>query len=160
MTSVSEASESQKYKYYVSVTSISIPLLSLPKFFWYTLPVIWYAPKAPGNVHTDSTYQNGLHMTKTVWETKTHMRDFMLAKAHGAAMKQSRNVGTFTQIYGYESDTIPNWDEAISLLREKGKIHFDFRQKQSPFPWRNFVVAAVCVAIAYQCWKLFVQQTF
>ena len=25
--------------------------------------------------------------------------------------------------YGYESDTIPSWEEAYALLTEKGKMH-------------------------------------
>jgi hypothetical protein len=40
--------------------------------------------------------------------------------AHLKAMKSFHKIAT-GRTYGYESDAIPNWEEAYSILESKGK---------------------------------------
>ena len=45
---------------------------------------------------------------------------FMKNGVHLKAMKSFHSIAT-GRTYGYESDIIPNWEEAYSLLETKGK---------------------------------------
>jgi hypothetical protein len=45
---------------------------------------------------------------------------FMKNGVHLKAMKSFHKIAT-GRTYGYESDTIPTWEEAFQLLESKGK---------------------------------------
>ena len=47
---------------------------------------------------------------------------FMRSGAHLKAMQAFHQIAT-GPTYGYESDTIPSWEEAYKLLTEKGRMH-------------------------------------
>jgi len=48
------------------------------------------------------------------------MLAFMKNGTHLKAMKAFNSIAT-GKTFGYESDTIPSWEEAYSLLESKGK---------------------------------------
>jgi hypothetical protein len=50
------------------------------------------------------------------------MLNYLRSGAHLKAMKAFTKIAT-GPTYGYESDTIPTWEEAYGLLTEKGKMH-------------------------------------
>jgi hypothetical protein len=50
------------------------------------------------------------------------MLNYLRSGAHLKAMKAFTKIAT-GPTYGYESDTIPTWEEAYLLLTEKGKMH-------------------------------------
>jgi hypothetical protein len=50
------------------------------------------------------------------------MLNYLRSGAHLKAMKAFKQIAT-GPTYGYESETIPTWDEAYVLLTEKGKMH-------------------------------------
>jgi hypothetical protein len=78
--------------------------------------------------------RNGINYTFTVWESRDCMLGFMRSGAHAKAMREERNIGIFEQTYGYQHNFIPGWDEAILILQEKGRVHFDHRLKDS---WKH-----------------------
>jgi hypothetical protein len=113
-------------RYYVSVTGLTIKsFLYYPKFMYYAIPSSMQAQNADGNVLTRTTSVNGVQHTLTVWEDKMAMRKFMVAGAHRKAMAITSEVADLekTKVYGYESDTIPTWDEAIEIWEKHGKLH-------------------------------------
>lgn len=63
---------------------------------------------------------HGYQCTITAWENREIMLEFMRSGSHLKAMKAFHSIAT-GRTYGYESENIPNWDEAYNLLQEKGK---------------------------------------
>jgi len=53
------------------------------------------------------------------------MMKFYHSGPHAAAMKATSEISSpgGTKVYGYYSDTIPTWDEALLLWDEHGAIH-------------------------------------
>jgi hypothetical protein len=107
---------------YVSVTGL------LPHSFWHELRFWWYAvpskmqsDSAEGCLFSDVKTQDGVHHTLTVWESRKKMMAYITSGAHATAMKNFASIGTGS-VYGYETTTAPNWDEALALLKEKGRV--------------------------------------
>jgi Domain of unknown function (DUF3291) len=112
--------------YYVSITGLQVKsLLHMPSFFWHTSASKSQADAAAGNIQSMLTYRNGIYHTLTVWKDRKSMTRFMAAGAHAKAMKmeQSISVPGGTKVYGYETETIPTWDEALQRWEEHGTRH-------------------------------------
>ena len=58
--------------------------------------------------------------TLTAWKNKNKMMDYLRGKHHALAMKNFRSIGTGS-VYGYEDDSMPNWEDAI----KKWKLNWD-----------------------------------
>jgi hypothetical protein len=63
---------------------------------------------------------NGIQCTLTAWVDRESMLHFMRSGIHLKAMKSFHKIATGST-HGYESETKPSWDEAFSILTEKGK---------------------------------------
>ncbi|CAJ1948371.1 unnamed protein product [Cylindrotheca closterium] len=103
-------------KYYVSVTGLTLKTnLSYPRFMYHAVPSFTQARKAEGNVFAETRSIKGCHHTLTVWEDKKSMRKYMYSGAHIQAMKVTKEIADLsnTKTYGYESDHVPTWQEAI-----------------------------------------------
>eukprot|EP00980_Cylindrotheca_fusiformis_P011342 scaffold2619_cov129-Cylindrotheca_fusiformis.AAC.20 len=119
-------------QYFISITGLTLKSnLYYPKFMAYAIPCVIEAKKSDGNVSTKTKTRNGVHHTLTVWENKMAMRKFMVAGAHRKAMAITAAVADLdkTKVYGYESDTIPDWDEAIQIWETHGKLHGNYSSK-------------------------------
>jgi len=70
------------------------------------------------------------------------MMKFYHSGPHAAAMKATNEISSpgGTKVYGYYSDTIPTWDEALVLWDEHGAIH-------GKKPTRTTTNAAATVAV-------------
>jgi hypothetical protein len=113
-------------KYYVSVTGLQLKgLWYLPKFMKHAVQSTMQAQASQGNVSTRTNLRNGVRHTLTVWDNKTSMLRYMRAGAHAQAMRINNEISLpgKTKVYGYESDTIPTWDEAIALWEVHGTRH-------------------------------------
>ena len=106
---------------YISITGLK------PKGFWaylrfwtLAIPSFTEAKTAKGNLHGDVKKINGYQCTLTAWENREMMLAFMKNGTHLKAMKAFNSIAT-GKTFGYESDTIPSWEEAYSLLASKGK---------------------------------------
>jgi len=65
---------------------------------------------------------NGHQCTLTAWESREQMLNFMRSGVHLKAMKAFDSIAT-GKTYGYETNTIPGWDQAFALLQEKGRVY-------------------------------------
>ena len=113
-------------KYYISITGMQLrSALHFPKFAYYTVPAMGQAKGAQGNVSADGKISlDGTVNTLSVWEDRKSMSRYMASGAHAKAMKIVSTIATDgASVYGYESDTIPTWAEALAILAEKGVRH-------------------------------------
>ena len=113
-------------KYYVSVTGLKVKSIwHHPQFWLHAVPSAIQAQSAPGIVEARTTARNGIQHTLTVWEDRKHMLRYLREGAHLKAMKVTAQVSdpAGTKVYGYESDTIPTWEEALALWEVHGTRH-------------------------------------
>ncbi|CAB9519928.1 expressed unknown protein [Seminavis robusta] len=129
-TQATAASTTTK-KYHVSVTGMDIHSWSaVPTFMSFARRSMQQAKEAKGVVHVQGGYQKGVHHTLTVWEDRNATVQYLRSGDHKEAMAASKDIGTFVQVYGYDSDEIPSMEEAIQKWKEHG--HVVFRQKTPP----------------------------
>lgn len=115
-----------KTTFYVSVTGLKLKsFFYLPKFMSYAGPAMKQASAAEGNISASGNYVNGVHHTMSVWKDRKSMTRFMVSGAHAKAMKATNAFAApgETKVYGYETDKVPTWDEAIAIWKEHGKCH-------------------------------------
>jgi hypothetical protein len=112
-------------RYYVSITGMQMKsILHYPEFMYRAIPSAMQARSAPGNVSTSLKSIRGMEQTMTVWEDRESMLKYLRTGAHLQAMKSSKKVGAYVKVYGYYTDTIPNWSQASQLWEEKGRVAF------------------------------------
>jgi len=108
---------------YISITGLKPKgILTFFKFLRLAIPSFQQAQKAPGNLFCEVKRVGGFQCTLTAWETKDAMLNYLRSGAHLTAMKSFHKIAT-GRTYGFESHSIPTWDEAFQLLLEKGKEH-------------------------------------
>ena len=96
--------------------------LSYIRFWFLAIPSFRQAQIAEGNLHCDVKKVKEYQCTITAWESREMMLQYLRSGAHLKAMKAFKQIAT-GPTYGYESETIPTWEEAYVLLTEKGKMH-------------------------------------
>jgi hypothetical protein len=108
---------------YVSITGLK------PKGFWgfikfwsLAIPSFSQATNAKGNLHCSAKKIKGYRCTLTAWESREMMLEFMRNGVHLKAMKAFHSIAT-GKTYGYETDFLPDWDEAFSILDSRGKSY-------------------------------------
>jgi hypothetical protein len=106
---------------HISITGLKPKgLRGFIKFWTLAIPSFGEAKSAKGNLFSAVKKINGYQCTLTAWENREMMLVFMKNGVHLKAMKSFHSIAT-GRTYGYESNTIPNWKEAYSLLESKGK---------------------------------------
>ena len=73
-----------------------------------------------GLLASEFSSRNGFLHTFTVWKSRTHMIAYRSSPAHLKAMKSLSKIGS-GNIHGYETDTMPSWEEAYSEWSEKSR---------------------------------------
>ena len=107
----------------ISVTSIK--LRKLWYFFRLSLhgiKVVRQTKNQKGFIQMKNTGFGYYHYTLSIWETKEDVKNFSKSGAHLEAMKESKAIATEIGIYTYDTDKIPNWNEAKELVKEKGRV--------------------------------------
>ena len=107
------------------ITITSIKLRSLWKFFKLSLhgmKVMQQAKSQKGFIKMKNTGFGYWHYTLSAWETEEDVKNFSKSGAHLLAMKESQALSTEIGIYTYESDKMPDWNEAKELVKEKGRV--------------------------------------
>ena len=106
---------------HISITGLKPKgILSYIKFWMLAIPTFRQAQTAAGNKHHSVKNIQGYQCTLTAWENKDAMLAFMRSGPHLKAMKAFHKIAT-GRTSGYESETIPSWEEAYKLLEEKGR---------------------------------------
>jgi hypothetical protein len=108
-------------EFYVSITGLRVKHIFKVLAFWnHAIKSKIQADKAAGMLQSDVRKINGIQHTFTIWESKRHMKEFLYTGAHAVAIKNFRKIAT-GKTFGYESKTIPSWDEVHQLWLEKGR---------------------------------------
>jgi hypothetical protein len=106
---------------HISITGLKPKgLYGFIKFWMLAIPSFGEAKSAKGNLFSEVKKIKGFNCTLSAWESREAMLVFMKNGVHLKAMKSFHSIAT-GRTYGYESDTIPSWDEAYTLLETKGK---------------------------------------
>jgi len=106
---------------YVSVTGLKPKgLIGWIRFWVLTIPASNNAQKAEGVLLCEFNSQNHFQHTLTVWTSKKQMLAYKSSSAHLRAMKSYSKIGS-GKIYGYETDAIPSWDDALSEWKINGR---------------------------------------
>ncbi len=108
---------------YISITGLKPKgLLSFLHFWRFAIPSFTQAKKAKGNIFCEVKRIKGYQCTLTAWENRTAMLEFMRSGIHLEAMKSFHKIAT-GKTYGYESDVVPDWNEAFALLENYGRTY-------------------------------------
>ena len=106
---------------HISITGLKPKgLWGFIRFWTLAIPSFGEAKSAKGNLFSAVKRINGYQCTLSAWESREMMLVFMKNGVHLKAMKAFKSIAT-VRTYGYESDSIPSWEEAYSLLISKGK---------------------------------------
>jgi len=106
---------------YVSVTGLkSKGLIGRLRFWVLTIPAFRAARKASGIILCETRTCNGYNHTLTVWKTKEKMRLYRSSPVHRKAMREFSSIAT-GKVLGFESDSIPTWDEALKQFASNAR---------------------------------------
>jgi hypothetical protein len=106
---------------YLSITGLKPKgIWGFIRFWTLAIPSFSEAKSAKGNLYCAVKKINGYNCTLSAWENRESMLSFMRNGFHLKAMKAFHSIA-IGRTYGYESDTIPSWEEAYKLLESKGK---------------------------------------
>jgi hypothetical protein len=106
---------------YISITGLKPKgILGFLRFWRLAIPTFAQAQTAPGIQFSQTKRIQGYQCTLTAWESRDQMLIFMRSGAHLKAMKSFHKIAT-GKTYGYESETIPTWDQAFDSLIAQGK---------------------------------------
>ncbi|WP_419906467.1 hypothetical protein [Hoeflea sp.] len=99
---------------YVSVTGLELkgPTSLLP-FYWHAIRSFRQARQSEGLRFAETRTIAGVHHTLTVWVDRKSMLSYLTSGPHRRAMRVFSKIAT-GKVHGYESDTVPGWDEAIA----------------------------------------------
>jgi heme-degrading monooxygenase HmoA len=106
---------------YVSITGLKVKNIFASFMFWrHAIPSKAQADRSTGLVSLDVKRAGSYHFTLTVWKNREAMIAYRNSGAHLAAMTAFRKIAT-GKIYGYETRSIPTWDEALGLWDENAR---------------------------------------
>ena len=108
---------------YVSITGLTPKgLLGTLRFWVLAVPSFRQAQRAPGNLFCEVRRIQNYQCTLTAWTSRDAMLDYLRSGTHLKAMKAFKQIAT-GKSFGYESASLPNWNEAFAVLLEKGRNH-------------------------------------
>ena len=106
---------------YISITGLKPRNFFTTIRFWiFTIPAFKAAQKSEGNLFCVAKKIDTYYHTITAWKNRDMMMKYLTGKAHSKAMKNFSLIGTGST-YGYESDQIPSWEEAIKNWKKNFK---------------------------------------
>lgn len=77
---------------------------------------------AEGCLRAEAKTIAGVQHTLSVWVDRKAMLNFMMVGAHRDAMRDFRKMAEGST-YGFEAETVPDWQEARRLWQEKGRAY-------------------------------------
>jgi hypothetical protein len=106
---------------YISLTQLKPKgIVNFFRFWALAIPTYRQAETSNGNLSVTAKRIKGSQCTITSWESRDVMLAFMRSGTHAKAVKSFHKIAT-GRTYGYESEQLPTWSEAMALLKEKGK---------------------------------------
>lgn len=120
-----------KGKYYVSITGLKLKsFFSYFTFARYAGACYAEAMSTEGNVLTETRTIAGYQHTLTAWESRSAMMKFFVSTPHRNAVKVFPSIAT-GKTYGYWTDNIPSWDEAVEIWKLHGREYGVHRHAKS-----------------------------
>ena len=105
---------------YVSVTGLTLRRpWHVFRFYSYAIPAFRQAQASKGNLKAEVRSVGRVRHTLTVWESRADMMDFVHSGVHAKALAAFPGFAT-GRIYGYESDHMPDWEEALQQWQAHG----------------------------------------
>ncbi|MEM9474753.1 MAG: hypothetical protein AAGA71_05640 [Pseudomonadota bacterium] len=106
---------------YVSITGLRLKRFwHAPQFWRHATRSMIQAKAAPGCLRADAHTIQGVHHTRSLWESRQHMMDYLRSGAHRDAMRVFPRIGT-GKVLGFEADALPDWDEVRRRWEEDGR---------------------------------------
>ena len=106
---------------YISITGLRLKRpWHLIRFSWHAVRSLRQAKRAPGNLRAQARTINGIRHTLSVWQSEAAMRAFVHSGAHKRAIGAFGSIAT-GKTFGFETDTVPDWDEVHDLWRARGR---------------------------------------
>ena len=106
---------------HVSVTGLRLKAAyHLPRFYWHAIRSFRQARTSDGLLFAETRTIEGTHHTLTVWRDHDCMRVYLVAGAHGRAMKSFHRIAT-GKVWGYDCESIPDWESALEQWRRHGR---------------------------------------
>lgn len=97
----------------VSVTGLKLKNKWAWFHFWrLAIPSFRQAQKAKGNLFCETKTINGVQHTLTAWQSRKHLKHYVLSGAHRKAMGHFSKIATGATIT-FESEEMPTWQDAI-----------------------------------------------
>lgn len=90
-------------------------------FATYGVPTMQSAIDSALKVDHQNYFASRLHLTLSVWPSKEASLRYVVGPLHKGAIAIKDQIGRDGRVYGYETDTIPTWDEAYYLLEKHGR---------------------------------------
>ena len=107
--------------YYISITGLQLKRPWHKPVFWrLAIASMLQAHAADGCISAEEKTIDGVHHTRSVWESRDKMLIFLRSGTHLKAMQSFAKIAT-GKVYGYPSDTVPDWPEVQRLWTEKGR---------------------------------------
>lgn len=108
---------------YVSVTGLKPKgFMGWIRFWVLTIPASRHARNAEGVLLCAFTSRHHVQHTLTVWQSKDHMLAYRSSPSHVRAMQHFSKIGS-GKVYGYETNAMPDWDEALAAWDQHGQEH-------------------------------------
>jgi len=110
----------------ISVTRLRLrSVFYLPAFFWYAVPSMVQAKRAPGNLRTATRRQGAtIFWTLTAWEDEASMRSYMTSGAHRQAMPKLAQWCDEASVVHWQQDSpaLPTWETAAQQMQHSGRL--------------------------------------
>jgi hypothetical protein len=106
---------------YISITGLKPKnFFSKIKFWMLAIPSFRAAQTAEGNLFCEVKEVDGYKHTLTAWKDRNNMMEYIHGPIHTKAMKEFNSIATGST-YGFESNKIPSWQEALELWKTNYK---------------------------------------
>ena len=89
-------------------------------FLLYNIPASKASKDHDGLLVSEFSLRNDFLHTFTVWESRTHMIAYRSSPAHLKEMESLSRIGS-GKIHGYETETMPDWEDAYNEWSEKAR---------------------------------------
>jgi quinol monooxygenase YgiN len=106
---------------YVSITGLELKRAWHAPVFWrHAIASMSQAQQADGCLSAEARTINGVHHTLSIWESRDKMLTYLRTGAHLKAMQTFEKIAT-GKVFGFETDTPPNWSDVHDLWVTQGK---------------------------------------
>jgi hypothetical protein len=107
--------------HYISITGLRLKSpLHAPRFWFHAVRSMAQAQRAAGNILADARTVDGVHHTRSVWQSREAMLAYLKSGAHVKAMGVFPKIAT-GRTYGFDSEQIADWDHCLDQWRRFGR---------------------------------------